>query len=416
MRRNPVPTLVRLVIIFDSWNAAVNSARLYLPQRRVACGESFVKKHVLTSRAIIPNGHNNMWSRPTFPSCHAQTPGKRQIAMRILTILMLATFVSAVSAQDLTKLPANTWVELKYTTVQPADPLEKGQWVSAGWNKLVYDPDGRRVLFYDRWHDKKHGGTTIYGNCLFGFEPAGSRLTPLRIDSWKKIDAEGGGYRTVPLPEDAGEPTPASRHVYHTFDYVPELKSVFLCNGANQTVLKSGKLVGHDECDGAWRLDLRTNRWARITSKACPPNRLDDAMAYCPDIRALVYSGHDGQLWILDLAGGMWRKARQSPPPRTAFGRTVCYDPTRKRMLLLGGGRLDGWQKGKALEFRELYAFDRRAETVERLADGPTAFYEAQLAYDPRREVFVTVAVFNKKEQPSGMFGYDPRKTAASSG
>ena len=81
-------------------------------------------------------------------------------------------------------------------------------------------------------------------------------------------------------------------------------------------------------------------------------------------------------------------------------------------MLLIGGGRLDGWQKGKALEFRELYAFDPRAETVERLADGPTAFYQSQLAFDSKREVFVTVAVFNKKEQPSGMFSYDPKKNS----
>ncbi|HYT93274.1 MAG TPA: hypothetical protein VEL76_31435 [Gemmataceae bacterium] len=332
--------------------------------------------------------------------------------MRCLGLIMFLGTASVGGAQELAKLPANTWVEVKYTTVQPADPGEKGRWVSAGWNKLVYDPDGKRVLFYDRWHDKKHGGTTIYGNCLFAFDPAGSRLTPLKIDHWKRIDTKTGGYRTVPLPENVAEPAPASRHVYHAFDYVPELKSVFLCNGANQTVMKNEKLVGHDECDGAWRLDLKTNQWTQIKAKPYPPNRLDDAMAYCPDIKALVYSGYDGQLWLLDLAGAGWRKARQSPPPRTAFGRTVCYDPTRKRMLLLGGGRLDGWQKGKALEFRELYAFDPRAETVERLADGPTAFSEAQLAYDSRREVFVTVAVFNKQEQPSGMFGYDPKKNA----
>ena len=25
--------------------------------------------------------------------------------------------------------------------------------------------------------DKKHGGTTIYGNCLFSFEPASAKLT-----------------------------------------------------------------------------------------------------------------------------------------------------------------------------------------------------------------------------------------------
>lgn len=332
--------------------------------------------------------------------------------MRSLAILALIAVASLCPAQDLAKLPANTWVELKYTTQQPDDPSEKGNWVSVGWNKIVYDPDGKRVLFYDRWHDKKHGGTTIYGNCLFAFDPAGARLTPLKIDHWQKMETKTGGYRTVVLPEDDKEPTPVSRHVYHAFDYVPTRKAVFICNGANQTVMKDGKHVAHDECDGAWQLDLKTNRWARFGSGPMPRNRLDEAMAYCPDIDAMVYAGADGQLWILDLDKGQWRKAKQSPPPRTTFGRTICYDPTRKRMLLIGGGRLDAWQKGEAREFRELYAFDPKKETMERLADGPTAFYEAQLAYDAKRELFVAVAVFNKKEQPSGMFAYDPKKDA----
>ncbi len=332
--------------------------------------------------------------------------------MRFVMLIGLITSTSICSAQELAKLPANTWVELKYTTVQPADPAEKGNWVPVGWNKIVYDSQGKRVLFYDRWYDKKHGGTTIYGNCLFAFDPANARLTPVKIDNWQKVATKTGGYRTIVLPENDKEPTPVSRHVYHAFDYVPELQAVFICNGANQTVMKDDKHVAHDECDGAWRLDLKTNHWTRFGTGPAPRNRLDETMAYCPDTQAMIYSGGDGQVWILDLAKSAWRKAKQSPPLRTAFGRTICYDPTKKRMLLIGGGRLDAWQKGEALEFRELFAFDPRTETIEQLAAGPTAFYESQLAYDSKRELFVTVAVFNKKEQPSGMFGYDPKKNA----
>ncbi len=331
--------------------------------------------------------------------------------MRCVSILVLLGAVPVAVAQELARLPPNTWVEIKYITQQPADPAEKGSFARQGWNKLVYDPDGKRVLFYDRWVDKKHGGVTIYGNCLFAFDPAAAKLTPLKIDNWTRISTKKGGYRTVALPENDTEPTPCSRHVYHGFEYVPDLKAVFLCNGANQTaVQKDGKLVGHDLCDGTWRLDLKTNRWAQIRSDQCPPNRLDDSMAYCPDIKSIVYAGARRQLWILDLAKGQWRKSKQSPPARTAFGQTIFYDPPRKRMLVLGGGPLDGWQKGKAAEFRELYAFDPETETVQRLADGPTAFYSSHLAYDSRRDLFVAVAVFNKGEQPSGMFGYDPKK------
>jgi hypothetical protein len=304
-------------------------------------------------------------------------------------------------------------VEIKYTTVQPAHPSEKGVFAPQGWNKIVYDPDGKRVLFYDRWIDKKHGGYTIYGNCLFALDPAAARLTPLKIDHWTRKATREGGYRTLALPENDREPTPCPRHVYHAFAYVPRLRAVFLCNGANQTALrKDGKFVGHDLCDGTWRLDLQTNRWTKINSVQCPPNRLDDSMAYCPDTHALIYAGFDRQMWVFDLDRGQWRKARQSPPRRTAFGQTLFYDPSHRRMLLAGGGPLDGWKKGKAAEFRELYAFDPKTETVRRLADCPTAFYATHLAYDSKRRLFVAVVVFRDREQPSGMFCYDPHRDA----
>jgi len=153
--------------------------------------------------------------------------------MRWINALVLLANVSVCSAADLARLPPNTWVELNYTTDQPGDdPTEKGHFGAQGWNKIVYDPDGRRVLFYDRWIDKKHGGYTIYGNCLFALDPAAARLTPVKIDHWTKIDTKEGGYRTLALPENDGEPTPAPRHVYHAFEYVSDLKAVFLCNGA----------------------------------------------------------------------------------------------------------------------------------------------------------------------------------------
>jgi hypothetical protein len=333
--------------------------------------------------------------------------------MHRMTLVVLLGTASAGHAADLDNLPANTWVEIKYTTQQPADPASKGQYASAGWNKIVYDTDAKRVLFYDRWAGKKQGGYTIYGNCLFAFDPAAGKLIPVRIDNWTKVDTKDGGYRTRALPENDGEPTPCPRHVYHAFALVPELKAVFVCNGANQTALnKDGKLVGHDLCADTWRLDLRANRWAPVRSDQSPPNMLDDAMTYCPDTNALIYAGHNRQIWILDLAKGQWRKAKSSPPARAAFGQTVFYDPTKKRILILGGGPLDGWTKGRAREFRELYAFDPKEESVEKLAEAPTAFYEAHLAYDSKRELFVAATAFDKGQQPSGVWCYDPKKDA----
>lgn len=333
--------------------------------------------------------------------------------MRIVMLIAGMFASGACHAADLSKLPPNTFVEIKYNQQQPPNVTgdTRGRFAPLVWNKLVYDPDGKRVLMYDRWVDKKHGGSTIYGNCLFAFDPEAASIAPLKIDNWTKVEQPQGGYRTVALPENETEPTPAPRHVYQAFEYVSDLKSVFLCNGANQTVIdKNGKLVGHDECDGAWQLDLASNKWSRIKSTAYPANRLDDAMAYSREVKSIIYAGFDRQLWILDLATGQWRKSKQSPPAGPCMGQTIFHDPTSKRMLILGGGRLDAWETGPAPEYREFYAYDPVNETVKRLADAPTAFYGAHMAFDSRRKVFCTVAVFNKQEQPSGMFAYDPVK------
>jgi hypothetical protein len=330
--------------------------------------------------------------------------------MKSAAVVVLLLGASVAGAADLKNLPPNTWVEIKYTVEQP-NPKDKGMFMPQGWNKLVYDPEGKRVLFYDRWYDKKHGGYTIYGNCLFALDPAAGKLTPLKIDNWTKKNVKDGGYRTLALPENDDEPTPCPRHVYHAFDYVPGLKTLFICNGANQSALrKNGTLVGHDLCDGAWRLDLNTNKWAKIDAPGpVPPNYLDDAMTYCPDIDALVYAGQRRQLWILDLQGKRWRKAKNSPPTKTSSGQTIFYDPSSRRMLIVGGGPLDGWKK-KTGDFRDLYYFDPKTETVSKAADCPSAFYSTHLAYDSKRQLFVAVVVFNGGEQPSGMFCYNPRK------
>lgn len=321
---------------------------------------------------------------------------------------MTAALLLVLLAQE---LPPNTWEPLKPVLQQPDDPEEKGQWTNVGWNKLVYDPDGRRVLFYDRWHDKKHGGYTIYGNCLFSFDPATAKLTPIAIDRWRKEEVAGGGYRTLPRPENAADPSPCSRHVYHGFDLVGTEKAVYLSNGANQSARHEDGRASHDLCSDTWRFDLGKKSWAKVESKIHPPNRLEDGMAWCPETNAIVYAGH-GRIWILDLAAGQWREAK-GKLPRYHMGMTVFWDAPRKRMLLAGGGNYDKW-KTKAGGFNTLYAFDPKAESVRLLGEVPTALCRGALAHDTKRDLFFTVACFRGEgiEQPSGMFRYDPAKDA----
>jgi hypothetical protein len=307
---------------------------------------------------------------------------------------------------DWSKFPANTWVPVKPVTVQPESPDERGRFLNAGFNKLVYDAKNQRALFYDRWIDKKHGGYTIYGNCLFAFDPARQQVTPLRFTNWtRQVPGRNYKYKTVALPENEKDPTPCDRHVYDAFAYAPELDALFIANGANRGV-EAGDKIGHSICNDTWRLDLATRKWARVESKEHPPSQHESGMDWCPETKSIVYAGQK-DIWILDVASGQWRKAKTALP-EGHMGVTVTYDAPRKRMLIAGGG---GWNKSakKGNGFEMLYAFDPKEETLKRLADCPTAMNRTSLAQDTKRDrFFLAIKMPEGSENPSGVFGYDP--------
>lgn len=324
-----------------------------------------------------------------------------------LALTLLGAHLTRAGEIDWKNLPVNRWVPIKPITVQPNDLAEKGRWINVNWNKIVYDVKNKRVLFNDRWVDKKHGGYTIYGNCVFSFEPGTRKLTPLRITNW--VRRKGGRYKyhTAALPENKADPTPCDRHVYDAFDYAPELNSVFLCNGANRGAISNGK-KGHGVCADTWRLNLTSGKWAKIESKAQPANRLEHGMAWCPDTKSIVYAGHKA-IWILDIKAGEWQKAKQQLPI-VHMGISVRYDAPRKRMLLIGGG-LYGKQGKRGYGHERLYAFDPRTEKLTRLADCPTALNRAHLAHDTKRDLFLyAVNMREGSENPSGMFCYNPKR------
>jgi hypothetical protein len=52
--------------------------------------------------------------------------------MRLSLFLVMLAFPSLCTAADLTDLPPNTWVEIKYTTEQPPGANEKGRFAPQG--------------------------------------------------------------------------------------------------------------------------------------------------------------------------------------------------------------------------------------------------------------------------------------------
>ncbi|HYG78492.1 MAG TPA: sigma-70 family RNA polymerase sigma factor [Planctomycetota bacterium] len=309
---------------------------------------------------------------------------------------------------DLTRLAANTWVELRpKLLMEVARPGEQGRW-SRTINKLVYDAASKRVLFYDRWATDSNGGALHYANCLFSFDPASNEVRALKLDHWTVEN-----NRVKPMAENGREPTPCSRQLFHGFAWVPSMTSVYLCNGANASAEMDGKLRGHDVCENTWRFDLAAHSWQQVTSKQHPKNfPLGASLEYCAVNESLVYC-NSGSLWLMTLADGQWRELGSKVPTGGA-GQTLAYDPVRKRMMIVGGSRVDmsaplTRKNEDDPGFRRLYAFDPVTEAVRELADSPTPLYMAHLAYDSKRDRFVTANFMTTGRAPSGVFSYDPR-------
>lgn len=93
-------------------------------------------------------------------------------------------------------------------------------------------------------------------------------------------------------------------------------------------------------------------RWERHDVDPAPPARMAlGQMVFDPRLGALVLQGgtldHGGpylnDTWAWD--GDAWRElATREPRPRGAYGRTLVFDRSRQRLLLMGG--LVGQYKG----------------------------------------------------------------------
>ena len=107
--------------------------------------------------------------------------------MRLATLLLLLLSATVGQAADLNGLPANTWVEIKYTTEQPADPACKGAFARQLWNKLVYDPDGQaRPLLRPLGGQEARRLDHLRQLPVRVSTPAAAKLTPSRSTTGQK--------------------------------------------------------------------------------------------------------------------------------------------------------------------------------------------------------------------------------------
>lgn len=276
-------------------------------------------------------------------------------------------------------LPANTWVR------QPAPrqvlrPGLAGTYEGRGWNHLRFDAVTKQMVLFDGYVEPpRYPPGNIYANSLWLYDPVTNRLTMEKLSHWTR---DGSG--SVPLPENAGDPTPFDRHPYSCIVYSASRNAIYLWSGANNSMEEG--YVGD-----MWTYSFSRKTWRSIPGPH-PFTVFEQAMSYDPFLEKIILFGgaasgyRDGaHTFVFDLKSELWTDAAPVVTPSPRFGQALCFDPVRRVTWMFGGGP---YQQAT----NELWRYDAAANTWSQVpagGDWPGARRFANMAYDTKRNLVV---------------------------
>lgn len=214
--------------------------------------------------------------------------------------------------------PAQTWqIIIQTGSAMPS---------YTGWTDVMYDFSAKSLIVT---LDDPGGGSGIYADALWGFNPTNGAWTELWVsDSPNTL-----------CPGDSAS-RPNHRHTYDQITY-----DTF----RNQTYITSGS------CGGALDYDMYafTNKgtaasgaWTQFSNASTNPNnRQEGAMVYMPNVdRVLLYGGFSNSstmsdTWEFNPATNTWTQICSSCLPGLRHGHIMAYDPPSGKVILFGGSR-----------------------------------------------------------------------------
>lgn len=295
------------------------------------------------------------------------------VASAVLSLSASAPAGAAIS------IPANTWVK-QPTPTKTGLPGFTGAFSGRGWNHMLYDPVGKRMVIYDGYQDASRP-YSIYANALWMYNPVLNVLALESVSNWVR---QGGA--TVPLPINTTIPTPYDRHSYSGIAIAPDKNRLYMWGGANNSV--STNYTGD-----TWVYDFTTRLWHEVpVVNPHPFTAFEQCMVYDQSVRKMVIFGgptagyDDGdRAWTFDVDTERWTPRPASPQPSVRMSHSMVYDPVRRVSWLFGGGT---WPNPG----NDLWAFNATAGTWERVTPSgpiPAARRFAAMAYDSQRDLIL---------------------------
>jgi len=278
--------------------------------------------------------------------------------------LMCSLILWSSVAQAAVDIPANTWVQ-KNPTETTYPPGFNGGFGYRAWGRMVYRPINQSILFYEGYGDGGPRGSTIYANTLYEWQVHEDKLTGVKISNW------GIGPPDYPLPENDTDPTPANRHTYRGFEYVPTKDAVYLVGGANS------RTPGLD-LKSLWKYSFLDNSWRKLSQPSV--SGYEGHLNFVSATNSLYYMV-SSKVWKFDLDSETWGQISVSSP---SFWKSSSTVDTKRNVIVFFGG--DGT--------RDLRIFNPVTNTFTTISTNPS-ISEGRIAYNSKWDVYIVIGTAN---------------------
>ena len=298
------------------------------------------------------------------------------VAGPVSWLMGLVIGLAATPAHAVISIPSNVWVK-QPTPTQVTLPNFTGTFQARGWNHILYDTVGKRMVLYDGYMDASRP-YSIYANALWTYDPLANQLSLEKVSNWARINGV-----TVPLTQNVTDPTPWDRHSYACIVYVPEKNRLYMWAGANSSITNG--YIGD-----TWTYDFASKTWREIVTAFHPWTVFEQTMTYDPNVHRLVlYGGGESsyqngdQAWLFNVDTETWEESSTPSAPPARMSQSMVFDPVRRVSWVFGGGPYPN-------PGNQLWTFDASARVWQQItAQGPTppARRFGAMAYDSRHDL-----------------------------
>jgi hypothetical protein len=282
-----------------------------------------------------------------------------QADMKRFVVLLIALFAAPL-----------TWGQT-WTSIAPTGAAQPQE---TNWTTAVYDYQHKTLLLTQ---DDSGGGTGIYADTVYGFNPTNGLWTQIWVSDAKTTDCPGD---TATRPNH--------RHTYSQISWDTFRNQLNITAGSCQGAL------GYDWYSFTHTGAAGSGSWTQSANPATNPgNRQEGAMVYMANVdKVLLYGGFTGasgaagaDTWEYTPSTNTWTQICSNCGPGARHAHVLVYDFASGKVITYGGQRSFG-----GANIAVTYIYDPNAPVASRwtaanpTVEAPAAAY-ACFGYDKQR-------------------------------